>query len=71
MQILIWAGAALTLCGVGGLLFVAMKVNAARRETTDDAALRARIQALLPVNLGALFVSAIGLMMVVIGITLA
>lgn len=71
MQILIWSGAAITLLGIAGLVLVGLKVTAAKRETAgDDAALRARIQRLLPLNLAALFVSAIGLMMVVIGITL-
>ena len=71
MQILIWSGALITLVGVAGLLFVGLKVAAARRENLDDATLKDRIQRLLPVNLAALFISAIGLMMVVIGITLS
>ncbi len=70
MQFLIWSGAVITLLGVTGLLFVGVKVASARRETSDDEALKARIQKLLPINLAALFISAIGLMMVVIGIVL-
>lgn len=70
MQLLIWGGALVTLLGIAGLLYVGVKIAAARREGLDDTALRARIQKLLPVNLASLFVSAIGLMMVVIGITL-
>ncbi|MCF3593910.1 hypothetical protein LZG00_07840 [Rhodobacteraceae bacterium LMO-12] len=70
MQFLIWSGAVITLLGVAGLLFVGVKVASARRETSDDEALKARIQKLLPINLAALFISAIGLMMVVIGIVL-
>jgi hypothetical protein len=70
MQILIWSGAVITLLGVAGLIYVGVKVAAVRRETQDDEALRNRIQKLLPVNLAAVFISAIGLMMVVIGITL-
>ena len=71
MQILIWSGALITLLGVAGLLYVGLKVAAARREISDDAALKARIQKLLPINLASLFISAIGLMMVVIGIVLS
>ncbi len=71
MQILIWSGALITLLGVAGLLYVGLKLAAARRETSDDAALKARIQKLLPINLASLFISAIGLMMVVIGIVLS
>ena len=70
MEILIWGGALVTLLGVAGLLFVGIKVAAAKRDNLDDDALRARIQKLVPVNLAALFVSAIGLMMVVIGLAL-
>ena len=70
MQFLIWSGALITLLGVAGLILVGVKVGVARRETQDDEALRQRIQKLLPVNLAALFISAIGLMMVVMGIVL-
>lgn len=70
MQILIWGGAVVTLLGIAGLLFVGLKVASARREGLSDADLRARIHKLLPINLAALFVSVIGLMMVVIGIAL-
>lgn len=71
MQILIWSGAAVTLLGVIGLIYVGLKVAAAKREAADDnAALKARIEKLLPVNLAALCVAVIGLMMVVIGLVL-
>lgn len=70
MQILIWGGAAVTLLGIALLLFVGLRVGAAKRAGLDDEALRARIQKLLPVNLAALFVSAIGLIMVIMGIVL-
>ncbi|UYV35899.1 hypothetical protein N4R57_12640 [Rhodobacteraceae bacterium D3-12] len=70
MQFLIWGGALVTLLGIAALVYVGAKVASARRENLDDAALRARIQRLLPVNLAALFISAIGLMMVVLGIVL-
>ncbi|WP_322865964.1 hypothetical protein U5922_007000 [Aquicoccus sp. G2-2] len=72
MQLLIWSGAAITLFGVIGLLYVGLKVGAAKRDAgADNAALKARIEKLMPVNLAALFISVIGLMMVVIGIILA
>ncbi len=71
MQFLIWGGALVTLLGVAGLMFVGLKVGSAKRETSNDEALRARIQGLVPLNLAALFISAIGLMMVVIGIVLS
>lgn len=71
MQALIWIGALVTLVGVAGLMTVGFKVSAARRAGLEDDALKGRIQKLLPLNLGALFVSAIGLMMVVIGLVLS
>ncbi len=70
MQFLIWGGAVVTLLGIAGLVYVGLKVAAARRELTGEDALKAAIQKLLPVNLAALFIAAIGLMMVIIGITL-
>jgi hypothetical protein len=70
MQALIWIGTAVTLVGITGFLAVGYKVNAARREGLEDDALKDRIQKLLPLNLGALFVSATGLMMVIIGLAL-
>ena len=70
MDWLIWAGALVALVGLAGILRAIWLVMQARREGLDDAAMRARIQKVLPLNLAALFISAIGLMMVVIGIML-
>lgn len=70
MDGLIWTGAAVTLAGLGGLVWCIVKVAAARRAGLDDAALRARLQRVVALNLGALLLSAIGLMMVVAGILL-
>lgn len=70
MDWLIWTGAAVTLAGLGGLVWCILKVAAARRAGLPDAALRARLQRVVALNLGALFLSAIGLMMVVAGILL-
>jgi hypothetical protein len=67
---LIWAGAAVTLAGVGLLIWVVVAVMRARRTESGDA-LRDRLQRAVAWNLAALAVSAIGLMMVVIGILLA
>lgn len=67
---LIWIGAAVTLAGLAGLVWCILKVTAARRAGLDDAALRARLQAVVALNLGALLLSALGLMLVVAGILL-
>ncbi|MBU2982134.1 hypothetical protein KO498_09950 [Lentibacter algarum] len=71
METLVWIGAALTVAGVVGLFWCILKVNSARREKLPDDALRARVQAILPWNLGALGLSALGLGCVVAGIMLA
>lgn len=70
MQMLIWGGTVVVLLGLAGLIWCMIKVAAAKRENLDDAALRDRIAAILPVNLGSLFICAIGLMLVVVGIAL-
>jgi hypothetical protein len=67
---LIWAGALLSLLGVAGLILSIFKVQRARAADLSDEDLRAAVQKVLPLNLGALFLSVIGLMMVVLGIFL-
>ena len=69
-EIIVWAGAALSVAGLMGLIWSIIRVARARRTVTDDEALRAEIQKALPLNLGALFLSVIGLMMVMLGIFL-
>lgn len=68
MQSLIWIGAAVSVTGLAGLVWCILRVASAKRRTTDDAELRAAVQAVLPWNLGALFLSVIGLMLVILGI---
>ena len=70
MQALIWAGAALTLIGVGGLGYCVLLATRARRAGLEDAAMRAILQRVVVLNMAALGVSALGLMLVVLGIFL-
>lgn len=70
MAWLVWSGAVLTVAGLVGILWSARMVFAARRAAKDDADMRARMQRILPMNLGALFVSVIGLMAVILGVSL-
>lgn len=65
---MIWIGAALSLVGVGLLVWCVMQAMAARRNQLDEASMRLRLQRLVVVNLGALALSSIGLMMVILGI---
>ena len=70
MQNLIWIGAIVTLLGLAGLIWCILTVQKGRREGLDDDAMKTRLQRVVAVNMGALFLSAIGLMMVVVGILL-
>ncbi|MDP5334134.1 MAG: hypothetical protein NWT12_02685 [Paracoccaceae bacterium] len=70
MQGLIWGGAVVSVAGLCGLVWCIFKVAAAKRANLSDDDLRAVIQGVVPINLGALFLSVIGLMMVVIGVFL-
>lgn len=70
MEILIWVGAFISLMGLAGLIWCIRTVWKARKAGLEDDALRATIQKVVPVNSAALFLSVIGLMMVVLGIIL-
>ncbi|MBD3787572.1 MAG: hypothetical protein IE922_11510 [Sphingomonadales bacterium] len=70
MTYLIWAGAAVSLAGIAGIVWCILAVARAKRAGLDDEALRAVMKRVVTVNLGALFTSMIGLMMVVLGVTL-
>ena len=71
MDYLIWTGALVTLLGLAGLTWCIVKVQRARARGADEKALKAELQKVVALNLGALFISAIGLMMVVVGILLS
>ena len=70
MDILIWVGAAMSLAGLIGLIWCIAKIWTAKRAGLDEARLRDAIRKVLPLNTGALFLSVLGLMVVVIGIAL-
>ena len=70
MDMLIWIGAAVTLAGIGLLLWCIIAIARARKAGLPDAELRAKLQGVVVLNFGALLLSAIGLIMVVLGITL-
>ena len=71
MEALVWIGAAVTLLGLLGLIYCIVKVQSARKKGLDDDALKAELQKVVALNLGALLLSALGLMMVVVGIILS
>ncbi len=69
-EIMVWAGAALSVLGLVGLLLSILRVAKARRAGLSDDELRAAVQSALPLNMGALALSVIGLMLVMLGISL-
>ncbi|WP_246022513.1 hypothetical protein [Pararhodobacter zhoushanensis] len=70
-DLMIWAGAVVTLLGVVGLIACVVYVLRVRRSGLDDAALRKALQKGVIWNMASLFVSVLGLMLVIVGITLA
>jgi len=70
MEGLIWAGAALTMVGLGGLIYCILRAARAKRAGLEDAAMRAELQRVVTINLAAVGVSALGLAAVVAGIVL-
>lgn len=70
MDLLILTGAVISLIGIVGIAFSIVKVRRAKRRMDNDDELRAEIQAVLPLNLGAFLVSVIGLMCVILGVIL-
>ena len=70
MDMLILAGTVVSVVGLVGLVWCILKVGKAKKASQTDEELRAAIQKVVPLNLGALFLSVIGLMMVIVGIFL-
>lgn len=68
---IIWGGTALSLLGLLGLVYCIIRVSRAKRAGLEDEAMRAELKKVVPLNLGALFLSVIGLMLVIVGIFLA
>jgi hypothetical protein len=70
MEMIVWIGAALTLVGLGMLVWCILSVAKAKRAGLPEEALKARLQKIVALNLGALAVSGIGLAAVIVGILL-
>ncbi len=70
MDWLIWTGAAVSLAGLAGLVWCIFRVWRARGAGLSDEALREIVRGVVPINMAALFLSVIGLMMVILGIFL-
>tara|TARA_B100000497_G_C7646934_1_gene389015 strand:- start:1103 stop:1315 length:213 start_codon:yes stop_codon:yes gene_type:complete len=70
MELLIWIGSILSILGLVGLFWCIKTVLKAKKNATSDEQLRESLQKIVPLNMAALFLSAIGLMIVVLGIIL-
>ncbi|MEM6305806.1 MAG: hypothetical protein AAF744_13895 [Pseudomonadota bacterium] len=70
MDWVIWTGTAISVLGLMGLISCILKVARAKRAKLDDEAMRATLGKIVPFNLAALFLSVIGLMIVIVGISL-
>jgi len=70
MEILVWIGSILSLLGLVGLLWCIKTVLRAKKAAVSDEELRMSLQKVVPFNMAALFLSAIGLMLVILGILL-
>ena len=66
----VWGGAGLSLLGLLGLGLCIIKVSRAKRAQLGDEAMRVVLRKVVPLNMGALFLSVIGLMLVILGISL-
>lgn len=69
--VIIWSGATVSILGLVGLGWCIWRVTRAKRAKLDDDAMRKVLQSAIPLNLGALFLSVIGLMLVIVGIFIA
>jgi hypothetical protein len=68
---LIWVGVAVTLLGVGGLVVSGVYALRLRKAGLDEATMREKLRRGVLLNMGALFCSVIGLMLVILGIAFA
>ena len=70
MEWLVWIGTAISTIGLVGIIYSIVAVRSARKAAVDDDALRAKLTSILPINIGSLLLSILGLMLVVTGILL-
>ena len=70
METLIWIGSILSLLGLVWLFWCIKTVLQTKKTGGSDKELRESLQKVVPLNMAALFLSAIGLMLVILGILL-
>ena len=70
MELLIWMGSILSILGLVGLFWCIKTVLKAKKLATSDDELRSSLRRAVPLNMASLFLSAFGLMLVILGIML-
>ena len=70
MELLILIGSILSILGLFGLFWCIKTVLKAKKIATSDEELRSSLQKVVPLNMASLFLSAMGLMLVILGIML-
>ena len=70
MELLIWIGSILSILGLFGLFWCIKTVLKAKKSAVSDEELRRSLKKVVPLNMASLFLSAIGLMLVILGIML-
>lgn len=70
MEWMIWPGALVTLLGVLWLGYCIRSAFKAKSEGLDKVQMDARLQKLVALNMGAVAISSVGLMMVLVGLLL-
>lgn len=70
MEFLVYLGALVAALGLAGLGWCIWLAISAKRANLPDAEMKARLQKVVALNMGAMGLSAMGLMMIVIGIML-
>lgn len=68
MEFLVIIGAIISIVGLVGLLVCILKAAKAKREGGTVEEMNAKLEPLIPLNLGSLFLSIVGLICVVIGV---
>jgi len=71
MEWLVWIGAGLTVVGLMMIGYCIAAALRARKSGLPDDQMRARLQRIVFLNMGALLLSAFGLMAVIVGVMLA
>ncbi|MCB1394652.1 MAG: hypothetical protein H6898_09390 [Rhodobacter sp.] len=69
-ELLVWVGAFVTLTGVAGLVVTGFYAWKLRQTEMDDATMRQALQRGVARNTASLFVSVLGLMLVIMGLAL-